>query len=65
MKNWQASCDDGWKSKMVQANSIDDAADELKEELVSHVKTVHNMDLPSDPLQLHKTVADHTHEVMS
>ncbi len=64
MKNFQASCDDGWKSKMVQAATIDAAADMVSADLVAHVKEVHNMDLPTDPAGLHKSVVDHTHEVM-
>lgn len=64
MKNWQATCDDGWKSKMVSADTVDSAADMVKDELVAHVKQAHNMDLPTDPAGLHKSVVDHTHEVM-
>lgn len=64
MKNWQADCEDGWKSKTVKASSVDEAADMVQSELVSHVKQVHIMDLPSEPSQLHKTVVDHMHQVM-
>lgn len=64
MKKWQAKCEDGWKSKTVEAGSADEAADLVKDELVSHVKQVHNMDLPTEPMELHKSVVDHMSEVM-
>ncbi|KKR33139.1 MAG: hypothetical protein UT63_C0023G0002 [Candidatus Gottesmanbacteria bacterium GW2011_GWC2_39_8] len=64
MKTWQADCEDGWKSKDVKAENADKAADMVQDELVAHVKEVHNMDLPKDPMELHKSVVEHMHEVM-
>ncbi|MBI3887925.1 hypothetical protein HY310_02555 [Candidatus Microgenomates bacterium] len=63
MKNYQATCEDGWKSKTVKAGSIDQAADMVADELVAHVKTVHSMDLPTEPKELHQAVVDHMTEV--
>lgn len=64
MKNWQASCEDGWKSKVVQAKDKDEAANMVKDELVQHVKEVHDMDMPSEPKALHTEIVNHTMEVM-
>ncbi|KKT75680.1 MAG: hypothetical protein UX31_C0016G0021 [Candidatus Nomurabacteria bacterium GW2011_GWA1_46_11] len=63
MKSFQATCEDGWKSKVVKAKSIDEAANMLEADLTDHVKMMHNMDLPSDPKELHKSVVDHLQEV--
>jgi len=60
VQNWQASCDDGWTSKIVQAMTLDDAANLVTDELVAHVKLIHNTDMPNDPAELHKSVVEHT-----
>lgn len=62
-KKWQAKCEDGWMSKTVEADSADSAADMVSDELVAHVKQVHNMDLPTEESALHKAVMDHVVEV--
>ncbi len=63
MKNFQATCPDGWKSKTVQADSADDAANMVQEELAMHLKETHQMDLPTDPEEQHKAVVDHMEEI--
>ena len=63
MKNYQASCPDGWKSQTVQAESVEDAANMVQAELAMHLKETHQMDLPTDPAEAHKTVVDHMEEI--
>jgi hypothetical protein len=64
MKNWQADCEDGWKSSKVKAEDIDKAADMLSEELMMHVKDTHQMVLPKDPKKMHREVREYTHMVV-
>jgi hypothetical protein len=64
INDWQAECEDGWKSIKVKAENVDKAANLVQDELIKHVKQAHNMDLPGDPTLLHKSVVEHTHKVI-
>jgi hypothetical protein len=64
INSYQATCEDGWKSDVVKADSKDKAADMLQNELMMHVRQMHNLELPEDPNELHKTISEHVTQVM-
>lgn len=64
MMKYQATCPDGWKSKVVEAADKTAAAPMLEMELEEHLKTTHQMDLPTDEAEKLKAVEDHLTQVM-
>lgn len=64
MKKWQATCPDGWKSKTVEADDMDEAAKMLKDELQMHLRETHQMEMSSNPDEMHQAVVEHVVEVM-
>ncbi len=59
MNKFQAQCEDGWKSKTVEAKNMDEAADMVENDMEMHLKETHSMDLPSNPEERHKEVVAH------